>query len=62
MIVDGNVCNLKNRVIEVYADESFTIVTKRKIVAAFKQLVIKDKRFNEKAYSFKPMVIEQLWR
>ena len=62
MIVDGNVCNLKNRVIEVWAEESFTILTKRKIVSAFKELIIKDNRFNEKTYSFEPMVIKQLWR
>lgn len=60
MIIDGNVCHLKNRVIEVFAEESFTIVTKRKIEAAFKAMVIKDRRYNENDYSFSHMVVELL--
>ena len=60
MIIDGNVCHLKNRVIEVFADESFTILTKRKIVAAFRELIINDKRYNHNNYSFAGMVVEQL--
>ena len=60
MIIDGNVCHLKNRVIEVFADESFTIVTKRKIVAAFKEFVINDRRYNEDNYSFAGMIVEPL--
>ena len=60
MIVDGNVCNLKNRVIEVFAEESFTILTQRKIVAAMRAMVKRDKRYNESSYSFSHMVVELL--
>lgn len=60
MIIDGNVCHLKNRVIEVFAEESFTVLTQRKIVAAMWSMVKRDKRYNSADYSFSHMIVEML--
>ena len=60
MIVDGNICNLKAGVIEVFADPDFTILTKRKIQNAMSEMIKKDRRYNESNYSFKGMIIELL--
>lgn len=57
MNIDGNVCHLKNRVIRVFAEESFTLVTQRKIMAAMWSRVINDRRYNEDKYSFSHMII-----
>ena len=59
MIVDGNICKLKAGVINVEAASDFTILTRRKITAAMRLFVVKDKRYSNN-YSFSHMVIDPL--
>lgn len=60
MIIDGAICKLKAGIIEVEAPAGFTILTKRKIAAAMRYKVKKDKRFKPD-YQFKGMIIDLLF-